>query len=119
MPERLIRAARSVARPPPPMRRRRHSYRRREPSCADEPPPRRGSALVRSKRRGPRAAGAASVAENCRRDARRLTVAGGERQDSAQRKIVEVVTRDLRERTVLPPTGHAAIDQSRIALGAF
>src|ERR1700733_3268405 len=65
------------------------------------------------------AEGAASVAENCRRDARRLTVAGGERQDSAQRKIVEVVTRDLRERTVLPPTGHAAIDQSRIALGAF
>ena len=61
---------------------------------------------------------AASVAENCRRDARRLTVAGGERQDSAERKIVEVVARDLRERTVLPPAGHAAINQSRIALGA-
>ena len=48
-----------------------------------------------------------------------LTVAGGERQDSAERQIVEVVARDLRERTVLPPAGHAAIDQSRIALGAF
>src|SRR5580693_3541961 len=65
------------------------------------------------------AEGAASVAKNCRRDARRLTVAGGERQDSAERKIVEVVARDLREWTVLPPASHAAIDQSRIALGAF
>src|ERR1700722_1475283 len=65
------------------------------------------------------AEGAASVAENGRRDARRLTVASGERQDTAERKIVEVVARDLRKRTVLPPTRHAAINQSRIALGAF
>src|SRR5580704_2221662 len=65
------------------------------------------------------AEGAASIAKDRWRGDRRLSVTGGERQDSAERKIVEVVAHDLRERTVLPPAGHAAIDQSRIALGAF
>ena len=49
---------------------------------------------------------------------RRRVRAGGERQRAAQREIVEVVSRDLRERAVLPPAGHAAVDEPRIALRA-
>ena len=52
-------------------------------------------------------------------DDRRLPVAGGERQEAAERQIIEVVGRDLSERTVLPPAGHAPINEARIALGAF
>ena len=61
----------------------------------------------------------APVAEDRRRRDRRLAPARGERQHAAQREIVEIVARGLGERAVLPPAGHAAIDEPRIALRAF
>ena len=42
----------------------------------------------------------------------------GERQRAGQREIVEIVAGGLRQRPVLSPAGHAAVDEPRIALGA-
>ena len=62
---------------------------------------------------------AAAVADDRRRRDRRRVWAGGKRQRAAQRHIVEIVARGLRQRTVLPPAGHAAVDEPRIAPRAF
>ena len=41
------------------------------------------------------------------------------RERAGERDIVEVVTGRLRQRAILPPAGHPAIDELRIALGAI
>ena len=61
---------------------------------------------------------AAGVAEHGRRHDRRGARALRQRQRAGQREIVEVVAGGLRQRPVLSPAGHAAVDEARVALGA-
>ena len=62
---------------------------------------------------------AAGVAENGRGRDRLGARTLGQRQNAAQRQIVEIMARRLRQRPILPPAGHPAVDEPRIAFRAI
>src|SRR5262245_57933720 len=61
---------------------------------------------------------AADIAHHGGRRHRRFARLARVPERTAQRDVIEIVTRRLRERTVLTPSGHASIDQARIAFEA-
>lgn len=58
---------------------------------------------------------AAEVPDEVERRRRRLAATADVVEDTGQGDVVDVVPRRLGERPFLPPTGHAAVDQTRIA----
>ena len=60
---------------------------------------------------------AAEIADQVQRRHRRLTLPADAMQDAGQRDVVDVMAGALRQRTVLPESGHAAEHQLRVDLG--
>ncbi|MNX42295.1 hypothetical protein D3C86_727130 [compost metagenome] len=65
------------------------------------------------------AQGAARVADDSRRQDRAFAPVRRQRQQARQCHVVEVVAGGARQRAALAPTGHAAVDQARVARPAL
>ena len=97
---------------------RRQQRRRRRPSRRRPPgrwPERRASSSAQTMPKRQQHAAAAEVADQVERRHRRLAGAADRVQRAGQRDVVDVVAGARRQRAVLAPAGHAAVDEPRVA----